>query len=102
MAIFASRRVNVDPEPYRAGNTRYDAMAGQLLGLKFDPRPEFDNVVNPILEAYRRDVTRPENTPGAHWDQFYLDMMSLWEHKYGREMVVHARRVLRKLAAFRS
>ncbi len=100
MAIFASRRVNVDPEPWFFPDASRAEVNHQGLGI-FDPRPEFDNGVNPILEAYRRDVTRPENTPGARWDQFYLDMMSLWEHKYGREMVVHARRVLRKLAAFR-
>jgi len=43
MAQFASRpTISRDPEPYRVGDTRYDAMAGAMLGLKYDPRPEYD------------------------------------------------------------
>lgn len=53
MAIFASRRVNVDPEPWRnpAANRRSSERVHG--GWWFDPRPEFDNVVNPILVEFR-------------------------------------------------
>jgi hypothetical protein len=95
MAIFASRRVNVDPEPWvhplKSGYRR----AGRLPGWKFDPRPEFDNVVNPILVEFRYMY----ESRGFEAIGYYLRWIEMdgWEPGH----IDHARKVLRKLAAFR-
>lgn len=103
MAIFASRRVNVDPFPYVGEHGSRHAYPGTLnqKRLEFDPRPEFDNVVNPVLEAFRSAL-------GTRSDLAYLPSELAREYLetdtvrfYPEEFRDHARRVLQKLAAFR-
>lgn len=108
MAIFASRRVNVDPFPYVGEHGSRHAYPGTLnqKRLEFDPRPEFDNVVNPILADYRTDC---EHTTWGRRNP--LDWMNeaanpdTWPgvvFPFSDDAVKHARRVLQKLVAFRA
>ncbi len=100
MAIFASRRVNVDPEPWvnPAGDLRYHTQVHG--GWKFDPRPEFDNVVNPILVAFRVVYDREAAGFLAGAEMREIEK-GKWSAVASREHIDHARRVLQKLAAFR-
>lgn len=107
MAIFASRRVNVDPEPWVChfmGPERCNT--GSCSRAVFDPRPEFDNVVNPVLLDYRTDC---EYTTWVRRNP--LDWMNeaanpgTWPgvvFPFSDDEMDHARRVLQKLAALRA
>ena len=66
MTIYNSQRVNNDPFPYqlpdrsRDGNPlQYEFKEGRIWGKRnfgavYNPRPEYDNNPNPLLEAFRK------------------------------------------------
>lgn len=104
--MFASRQVNTDPMPW------IDAFGhGRFAHQRYErdehlPRPEFNNTPNPVLLDFRanRGATGPwlnEITPGQHHTEFLREVGKAWDVPVTAEHIVHARKVLTRLAAFR-
>lgn len=58
MTIYNSQRVNNDPQPYlwRSGErTENPSVWGNRPPHTFNPRPEYDNNPNPVLQAFRKE-----------------------------------------------
>lgn len=99
--MFNSQKINNDPYPYKVNGgsmTRCDKPG--FVG-KFDPRPEYDNNPNPILQEFREfDMVRSASTTresAAHLLLSFDAWIPSWGKGYTREHIDHAKRVLEKL-----
>lgn len=103
---------NHDPEPWRSRTTfeRYpepDAAPERVLtwGMDLAPRAKFDVLDNPILADFRANHVRKQiGTPklAVSWGRALSGGVD-WARESGRkgdpQQIIHARRVLSKLAA---
>ena len=108
MTIYNSQRVNNDPFPYqlpdgsRDGNPlQYEFKEGRIggkrnFGAVYNPRPEYDNNPNPLLEASRK------HGPGLFggtegWLQYAMHGTHVDRVPFTEAHLEHAHRVLTKL-----
>ncbi len=115
--MFASQQINTDPKPWlewesdsRYSQAEVDAENERdrcWRGLGKRPRPEFDNTPNPILLDFREN----HGATGAWLNEITLDQLdaeflrevgNAWDVPVTDEHIEHARKVLTRLAAFRS
>lgn len=74
--MFNSQRINTDPKPWLGPRGRDGVNYG--LGVqRFEPRPEFDNNPNPILEAVRIDL----ETKQPYWTD--MEVIERWVGENG-------------------
>lgn len=58
--MFNSQKINNDPHPYKVTGGSYTRCDKDLFTGKYDPRPEYDNNPNPILEYFRDAMSSGE------------------------------------------
>lgn len=106
--MFQSQKINNDPEPYAGwSGRRYNEETRTFASLEdgpvgVEPRPEYDNNPNPILEYFRDAMSSGEYDVVA--------LATLWEslidtgYNWGDdgllpelEQIEHARKVLTRL-----
>lgn len=97
MTIYNSQRVNNDPLPYTGPRGR--AAINYGLGVQgYNPRPQYDNNPNPILEAFRTVSENPRGGLVALAERVLKNRHGIWDEKIiGRSHQEHAHRVLTKL-----
>ena len=98
MTIYNSQRVNNDPQPYlwRSGErTENPSVWGNRPPHTFNPRPEYENNPNPILEEYRSSTQVTEI-----WlvtIEYTLRKTQQYRTPPQEDQLDHAHRVLTKL-----
>lgn len=99
MTTYNSQRVNNDPQPYlwRSGErTESPSVWGNRPPHTFNPRPEYENNPNPVLEAFRK------HGPGLFggtegWLQYAMPGTHVDRVPFTEAHLEHAHRVLTKL-----
>lgn len=101
MTIYNSQRVNNDPQPYlwRSGErTENPSVWGNRPPHTFNPRPEYDNNPNPLLEAFRTISEHPRGGLVALAERVLKNRHGLWDEEINDPSYIeHAHRVLTKL-----
>lgn len=106
--MFNSQKINNDPKPYEVdfglalGTVRSERDEGSHWDshdTNFDPRPEYDNNPNPLLEAFRDFLKIVGGGELQEKAQNVLDNGIVWDSEIHQGAHIdHARKVLERLA----
>lgn len=96
--MFNSQKVNNDPYPYTVNWGSFSRCDKPLFHGKHEPRPEYDNNPNPLLEAFRDFLTFTGMVNLQEKTQNVLDNEEVWDLELHQGAhITHARKVLERL-----